>query len=148
MILTGLARLGRDAVLRYSPDGTPVLNLALAYNYGQKAQDGNRPTQWVEAALWGKRAESLAPHLLKGTQLHVVIEDVRIETWQDKDGAGRVKLSGRLINLEFAGRAPERADPTPASAPARNANPPAQPAPVSSVAAQGGFDTLDDDIPF
>ncbi len=109
MILTGLARLGRDAVLRYSPDGTPVANMALAYNYGQKGQDGNRPTQWVDASLWGKRAEALVPHLLKGTALDVVVEDVRIETWTDNDGAGRVKLAGRVANVEFAGRAPERA---------------------------------------
>ncbi len=144
MILTGLARLGRDAVLRYLPDGTPVVNLALAYSYGQKAGDGKRPTQWVDAALWGKRAESLEPHLLKGTALDVVIEDVRIETWTDNDGATRVKLVGRVINVEFAGRAPERADAPPVQG---SAIAPEQGAPNGSRAPQGGFDS-DDDFPF
>ena len=148
MILTGLVRLGRDAVLRYMPDGTPVLNLALAYNYGQKDANGKRPTQWVEVALWGKRAESLVQHLLKGTQLDVVVEDVRVEAWQDREGASRAKLVGRLVNLEFSGRAPDRpAD----AAPPRSANAPTQPAPGGSAqggSAQGGFDSLDDDIPF
>lgn len=134
MILTGLARLGRDAVLRYSPDGTPVANMALAYNYGQKGQDGNRPTQWVEASLWGKRAEALAPHLRKGTALDVVVEDVRIETWQDQDGAGRVKLAGRVLNVEFAGRA--------------NGERGTSPAPRQAPAAPAHEDPAADDIPF
>lgn len=108
MILTGLVRLGRDAVLRYTPDGTPVANLAMAYNYGQKGQDGKRPSQWIEGGLWGKRAESLATHLTKGTALDVVLEDVRIETWRDQDGATRAKLAARVVSVEFAGRAPER----------------------------------------
>lgn len=130
MILTGLVRLGRDAVLRYAPDGTPVANMALAYNYGQKGQDGKRPAQWIEAALWGKRAESLVAHLTKGTALDVVLEDVHIETWKDQDGAARVKLAARVANVEFAGRASDKSTAAPPAAP------------------QGGVDSLDDDFPF
>ena len=135
MILTGLVRLGRDAVLRYMPDGTPVANMALAYNYGQKDEAGKRPAQWIEAALWGKRAEALVPHLLKGTALDVVLEDVRIETWSDRDGATRMKLAARVLNVEFAGRAAERAAaPDPAAPPSDKAG------------GAGGFES--DDIPF
>ena len=140
MILTGLVRLGRDAVLRYMPDGTPVANMALAYNYGQKDQDGKRPAQWIEAALWGKRAEALAPHLTKGTALDVVLEDVHLEEWVRQDGTpGKPKLAGRVLNVEFAGHAPERgAEPrAPASAP---------PAPAAAPATTSVFDS--DDIPF
>lgn len=133
MILTGLARLGRDAILRYSADGTPVANLALAYNYGQRGSNGNRSTQWVEAALWGKRAESLTPHLLKGTAVDIVVEDVRIDTWQDNDGASRAKLVGRVITIEFAGRSTDRA-------PTRESD---EPAPAAREAA---FES--DDVPF
>jgi single-strand DNA-binding protein len=79
MILTALARLGRDAEVRHTPKGEAVANLALAINYGRKGSDGNRPTQWVEASLWGARAESLAPHLMKGKLLYVVIEEPHIE---------------------------------------------------------------------
>lgn len=139
MILTGLTRLGRDAVLRYMPDGTPVLNLALAYNYGQRAADGSRPTQWVEAALWGKRAEALAPHLLKGTALDVVLDDVRLDEWVRQDGTpGKPKLVGRVVMVEFAGRANGASRP-----PAATPEPAQQPA---SDPADSGFDS--DDIPF
>lgn len=56
MILTGLARLGADADLRYTQGGEPVATLRLAFNYGQKDSSGSKPTQWIEASLFGKRA--------------------------------------------------------------------------------------------
>jgi single-strand DNA-binding protein len=106
MILSGLVRLGRDANLRHLSDGTPVLNMALAYSWGQKDGGGNRMTQWLDAALFGKRAESLAPHLTKGTAVDVVLDDVRIDEWTRQDGTpGKPKLVGRVVLLEFAGRA-------------------------------------------
>ena len=102
MILTALARLGRDAELRYTAKGDAVCELALAINYGQKGQDGNRQTQWLSASLWGKRAESLAPHLQKGKLIYVVVEEPHIETYEGKNGQGH-KLVGRIASLEFAG---------------------------------------------
>ena len=45
MILTGLARIGKDAELRYTASNEPVANLSLAFNYGRKGDDGKRPTQ-------------------------------------------------------------------------------------------------------
>ena len=47
-------------------------NLALAFNYGRKDDQGQRPTQWVDAALWGKLAESLKQYLIKGKQVTIV----------------------------------------------------------------------------
>lgn len=60
MYLHGLCRLGRDADLRYLPDGTPVLGMALAYNHGKKDEKGNRAAQWVDASLFGERAKAIA----------------------------------------------------------------------------------------
>lgn len=103
MILTGLARLGRDASLRFTPGGDPVLEMALAFNYGQKEQDGKRPSQWIEAKLWGKRAELLHPHMKKGTALDVVLTEPHIETWTKKDQTTGIKLVGKVAEIEFAG---------------------------------------------
>jgi single-strand DNA-binding protein len=135
MILTGLARLGRDATLRHTPQGDAVLELALAFNYGQKDADGKRPTQWVDAALWGRRAESLAPHLTKGSAISVVITEPHIETWTKKDQTTGVKFVGKVIELEFAGGG--SAERKPASTPA--------PRPAAAQGS-GAFD--DSDIPF
>lgn len=139
MILAGLVRLGREGSLRYMSDGTPVLNLAMAYNWGQKDAGGKRPTQWIDAALFGKRAEALAPHLTKGAALDVVLDDVRLEEWTRQDGTpGKPKLVGRVAMLEFAGRAHERASEAD----------PKQSAPGPAAGSAAGFDGADDDLPF
>lgn len=103
MKLIGVARLGQDAELRRTAGGTAVCNLSLAWNYGRKGDDGKRPSQWVEAALFGERAESLAPHLTKGTSLFVDLRDVHVETYSKRDGGTGTKLVGAVDSLEFAG---------------------------------------------
>ena len=148
--ITGSFRLGRDAELRKIPSGESVINLALAFNWGQKGQDGNRPSQWIDAALWGKRAEALAPYLLKGAQIYAVLSDPHIETYQGKNGEGH-KLAARVLEVELVGPKPQ-GQPAPqaqqrnAYADQRGAPQPARqqrPAPASS-----GFDDMDSDIPF
>lgn len=144
MILTGLAHLGRDAELRYLPDGTAVANLALAFNHGKKQADGNRPTQWVDGSLWGERAVKLVEYLKKGTAFSVVLEDPHIETYQ-KDGRDVPKMVARVTTLEFAGspaQSGQQAQPRQA-APAQQRQPAQQQRPATS-----GFDEMDDDIPF
>jgi single-strand DNA-binding protein len=102
-ILTGLFRLGRDGELRHTPNGDAVVNLSLAYNYGMKPKDGgSKPTQWIDAALWGKLAEVLAPYLLKGGQIDAVISDLHIETFNGKNGES-YKLAGKILQIELAG---------------------------------------------
>lgn len=77
MKLIGICRLGRDAELRYTTTGRQVASLSLAYNYGHKY---DHQSQWIEASLWGDQAERLAPYLLKGTLIHIILRDVHIET--------------------------------------------------------------------
>lgn len=143
MILTGLARIGKDAELRYTSNNEPVCTLSLAFNYGRKGDDGRRPTQWIEAALWGKRAETLAPWLLKGKQVDVVLEEPHIETFKGKNGTGH-KLVGRVLSIEFASDG-QRQDGQQQSAPAPQQRQAPAPKPQQQP---GGFGDFDDDIPF
>ena len=137
----GLARLGRDAELRTTSQGESVATLALAFSYGRKGSDGNRPTQWVDAALWGKRAEALAPYLTKGGLVSVSLEDVHIETFEGKNGPGH-KLAARVVDVELA--SPKQAS---AAAPAPQRAPAPRPAPAPS-AGSGFEDDPDGDVPF
>lgn len=137
--LFGLARIGKDTELR-TVGTDSVVNLALAFNYGRKGEDGKRPTQWVDASLWGKLAVALSPYLLKGASVSVTLEDIHIETYQGSNGEGS-KLVGRVLSIELAGSAPGQAgqqQQRPAPAPA--ARPAPKPAP--------NFSDMDSDIPF
>jgi single-strand DNA-binding protein len=134
--LFGLARIGRDAEVRYSPKGDAVVNLSLAFNYQGK---GERETQWVDGSLWGKRAEALAPYLLKGGAVAVTLGDVHIETYEGKNGAGH-KLVGRVVEIELGGKGSGEDAPKPAKTPAA--------APKVASMKGTGFDDMEDDIPF
>ena len=97
----GLARIGKDAEVRFTPGGTAVANVSLAFTYGKKGEDGKRPTQWVDASIWGQRAEPMAPYLLKGKQIVAYLEDVHLQTYTKGDGTQNTKMVARLADLEF-----------------------------------------------
>ena len=132
----GLARLGRDAEIRTTGGGESVATLALAFTRRVK---GEKLTQWVDGALWGKRAEALAPYLLKGGLVAVTLEDIHIETYTGQKGEGH-KLVGRVIDVELAGGGEPR-QTAPAQQPRQQAAP-AQRQPAT------GFDDDDSLIPF
>ena len=154
-LYVGIFRSGRDADLRHTNSGEAVANLALAADYGKPGADGKRPTQWVDAALFGKRAEALAPHITKGTALFCSIEDVHIEQYDKKDGSTGAKLIGRIGQIEFAGpkqsssegQAP-RQQRAQEQGGYRSSEPRRAPASKPSPKTGTGFDDMDDDIPF
>jgi single-strand DNA-binding protein len=82
-MFTKLFRIGNDPEIKTTPSGKAVCELSLAYDvgYGQ-----NKKTQWIKATLWDKKADALAPYLAKGNQLHAVLDDVHVETWQQNTG--------------------------------------------------------------
>jgi single-strand DNA-binding protein len=137
MKANGLARIGKDAEVRYTPGGAAVANVSLAFTYGKKGDDGKRPTQWVDASLWGQRAESLAPYIKKGSQIVAYLEDVSIQTFTKGDGTSATKMVARLVDLEFvAGGEQASSQPKP------------QPRPQAAPAQDSEFDDMDADIPF
>jgi len=132
----GLARIGKDAEVRFTPGGTAVANVSLAFTYGKKGDDGKRQTQWVDASIWGQRAEPMAPYLLKGKQIVAYLEDVHLQTYTKGDGTQNTKMVARLADLEFVS---DNSDHKPTQKP--------QSAPQSKP--QGsGFDDFPDDIEF
>lgn len=146
MKMTGLARLGRDAEVRYTPQGTAVANLSLAFNYGQKGQDGSKPTQWVDATIWGKQAEALAQYLTKGSVHCFTLSDVHIETFQRNNGAGEgVKMAARVDDVELGPRAAGGQPQQPGGGQPRQTS--GQPQRPPQQGSEPPMD-FDDDIPF
>jgi single-strand DNA-binding protein len=143
IITTGPMRLGRDAEVRYLPSGQAVVTLSLAFNYGKRGDDNKRPTQWVEAGFWGDYAVKTAPHLLKGTLICAVLEDMHTEEFTRSDKSTGHKLAARMQSFDFAGQRESGQASAPAGTAPRQAPrqaPPPRPA--------SGFDDMDDDIPF
>lgn len=150
--LTDIGRIGRDAELRYTPNGDPVCNLAIACDYGRKGQDGKRPTQWVDATLWGKQAESMAQYLIKGQQVHFTIDDAHVEVFTKSDQTQGVKLTGRVIIIKFAGSPPQQSQSSQQAQQPRQQQRAQQRPPAQQQNQQGGngpdYESFDDDIPF
>jgi len=111
--LFGTFRIGNDPELRYLPDGTAVTNLSLASNYGKRdPATGRRETQWVDAVLWGKHAESVTQYLAKGNEVTVTIDDPHNEEFQRHGNGGMgYKLTGRISNLQLVGGRPAESEP-------------------------------------
>lgn len=135
----GLARIGRDVELKQTQSGDAVASISLAFAYGRKGQDGKRPTQWVDAALWGKRAESLAPYLQKGNLVVAYIKDVHVQEYVKRDGTTASKLAATVEDIELVAL-PKTGD--------YEAPKPAKPAPKIDTGGSGFDDFVDDDLPF
>ena len=68
--LIAVGRLGKDAELKYTQSGNAVANFSIACTEKWKKDgDAHEATEWFRCNLFGKRAEGLAPYLLKGTIL-------------------------------------------------------------------------------
>lgn len=130
--ITIAGQLGKDAETRYLPNGDPVASFSVADSQGKE-----KPTIWWSCQLFGKRAESLAPYLVKG-QAVTVTGNVTEREYTDKNGNMRKSMDVRVSDLALQGGKREAQQEAPRPAQRR------APAP----AAAGGFDEMDDSIPF
>jgi single-strand DNA-binding protein len=96
-------RLTKDAVLRFTSDGTPVLGFDVANDvgYGEK-----KHTLYVRCSLWGKRAESLDPYMKKGTAV-TVSGEADLKEWSSGDKSG-TNLELRVSDVALQGGKPEQ----------------------------------------
>ena len=162
VILVG--NLGADPEVRYLPSGDAVANIRMATTdrYKDKATgDMKESTEWHRVAFFGRLAEIVSEYLKKGSSVYIEGR-IRTRKWQAQDGTDRYSteivadqmqmLGGRggnggggdegghgggqgRSNSGNGGRAAHGGQPAGGAA--------RQPAPAG-----GGFDEMDDDIPF
>lgn len=128
--ITATGRIAADAEVRFTPSGDPVASFRIASDVGF---GDKKTTNWFSCQVWGKRGESLAPHLIKGTPV-TVFGALTLREWNDKEGQKRLSPDIRIDEIELQGG---KKDSEP-SQPQRNA----QGAPKASIS------DMDDDIPF
>lgn len=99
-VLNGIGNVGRDAEMRYTPNNEPVcsFNFALTSGYGDK-----QITTWLNCTVWGKRAETLAPMLIKGTKIGVTGE-LANRPYKAKDGTEKYSLELRVSDVTLLGK--------------------------------------------
>ena len=93
--LSATGGIGKDAELRYTPNQDAVcsFSLALSSGFGDK-----KVTTWLNCNVWGSRAETLAPMLLKGTTVGIVGE-LTNRPYKAKDGTEKFSLEVRVSDL-------------------------------------------------
>jgi len=128
--ITATGRIAADAEVRFTPSGDPVASFRIASDVGF---GDKKTTNWFSCQVWGKRGESLAPHLIKGTPV-TVFGALTLREWNDKEGQKRLSPDIRIDEIELQGG---KKDSEP-NQPPRNA----QGAPKASIS------DMDDDIPF
>lgn len=114
--LTVSGSLGKDSEMSYLPNGDAVCNFSVADSMGR-----DKPTIWWNCQLFGKRADSLAPFLLKG-QAVTVVGTVTEREWNDKEGNKRKSMSVRVNDVALQGGRKEQQEERPAPKPAPRRN--------------------------
>lgn len=115
LIATAAGRIGRDAEVRYTQNGTAVAGFVVAADtgFGDKKE-----TQWIDCAIFGQRGEKLAQYLTKGTPV-TVIGECSLNTYEKRDGTQGAKIRMRVSEVQLQGRGTES---QPKSEPAEDLN--------------------------
>ena len=102
-----IGRLGGDPELRYTDDGTAVVNVRLATDRPTRA--GSQPqTDWHTIVCWERRAEFAAQYLTRG-RLVFVAGRLAYREYEDKSGVRRIAVeivASELVPLDSRAAGP------------------------------------------
>lgn len=91
------ARITNDLEIRYSNNGTAIINFSVADNH--RNGDKEEAIFW-RCAVYGKQAEFLAKYGMKGGRVNVIGE-VQPNNYTNKDGQQVSAIQVRVTNIEI-----------------------------------------------
>jgi single-strand DNA-binding protein len=99
-----IGNLTKDPELRYTPQGTAVVNLRLAVNrkFRDRNQEWKDEVCFVTAVVWDKQAETCNQYLHKGSPLFVEGR-LQSRSWEDNAGQKRNTIEVRAERVQFLG---------------------------------------------
>lgn len=104
--ITLLGRLTKDVELKLIGD-RPLAEFSLAVNRKYKNAQGERETDFFDCKLWGKTAETLQQHTMKGQQL-LVSGRVENRTFTNQEGQN-VKFTEVIVEeFDFVEKSPNQ----------------------------------------
>jgi len=140
VILVG--NLGADPEVRYLPSGDAVANIRLATTdrYKDKASgEMKEATEWHRVSFFGRLAEIVSEYLKKGSTVYVEGK-IRTRKYQAQDGTDRYSTDIVADSMQMLGGRAEGGERPQQRQQTQQRTAPQQQA--------GGFDAMDDDIPF
>ncbi len=105
--VTLMGSLGADPELRFGQSGTAVLHMRLATNesYLDKDKVRRERTDWHNVTVFGKRGESLAKILVKGSTI-LVEGSLRTSSYDNREGQKVWKTEVISSNVILTGSKP------------------------------------------
>lgn len=91
-----IGRLTRDPELRYTPNGTAVVNFSLAVERNFTNGNGEKEVDFIDIVVWRKQAEHCANYLGKG-RLVAVEGRLQLRSYENSEGQN-VKVSEVVAN--------------------------------------------------
>lgn len=99
-----IGRLGRDPEIRYSQQGTAVVNFSIATSEqwtDKNTGDRQEKTEWHRIVVFGRQAEVCEKYLSKGSQIYI---EGRLQTRNyEKDGQTHYITEIVVANFQFLG---------------------------------------------
>ncbi len=102
--VTLMGNLTRDPNLSYTPGQTAVSEFGLAVNRKWTKTDGSKGEEvlFIECQVYGKRAEVINKHFVKGSPIFVQGR-LKLEQWSGDDGKQHSRIRVVVENFEFIG---------------------------------------------
>jgi single-strand DNA-binding protein len=100
-----MGNLTKDPELRYTPQGTAVVNLRLAVNrrFKDKNQEMKEEVCFITCVVWDKQAETCNQYLHKGSPVFVEGR-LQSRSWEDNTGNKRSVIEVRAERVQFLGQ--------------------------------------------
>jgi len=105
-----IGNLTRDPELRYTPDGTPVVNFTIAVNRFSGNLKNEKAVDFIPVVVWREQAQRCSEYLTKGSQV-AVDGRLQIRSYEDKDGIKRKTAEVVAWRVEFLQRLKKQAPP-------------------------------------
>ena len=140
--VTLIGNLGKDPEMRFMPNGDAVCNFSIATTENWKDKNGQKQekTEWHNIVIYRKLAEIAGEYLKKGQPVYI---EGRLQTrkWQDKDNNDRYTTEVIADQMQMLGNKT-------ASEHGAGSAPKNQGAGAGAIPSDGGFEVMEDDIPF
>jgi len=109
-VIAMVGNVTRDVEVRYTASGQAVATIGLACNRSYKSgEEWKEDVCFVNAVVWGKRAENCGEQLKKGTPVFITGR-LQSRSWE-KDGQKRTTIEIAVEDIQFLNRTKQGTTP-------------------------------------